>query len=320
VFFVNPPICLLVLGATFWLISPERHHARLANFDFRGAVLSTAGMLLLVYGIVRASDAGWGSTHTMAELAGAGALLAAFAVNELRRANALLPFSIFRIKGLAAADITQVIATAGFISMFFFLTLYMQDVLHYSPIQTGLAYLPVTAGVAITAGMTSKLLARIGTRSVIVAGSLIAASGVYYLSRIPVHGSYLTDLLPGLVAMSIGLGALLVAVTTGANAGVPAEKAGLAAALLNASQQIGGALGLAIFAAIATSHTSHLLAARTAMPAALTSGFHRALLASSISLVIAAVIATRTSHTRGEPDQDVLKLQPQPEMRVGAPA
>jgi MFS family permease len=243
-----------------------------------------------------------------------------FAINELRRANPLLPLSIFRIKGLAAADVAQVIATAGFISMFFFLTLYMQNVLHYSPIQTGLAYLPVTAGVAITAGITSKLLARTGTRSVIVAGALIAASGVYYLSRIPVHGSYLTDLLPGLVVMSIGLGALLVAVTTGANAGVPAEKAGLAAALLNASQQLGGALGLAIFAAIATSHTGHLLATHTAMPAALTAGFQRALLASSIFLVIAAVIATRTSHTRGEPDQDVLVLQPQPEIQAGVAA
>ena len=136
----------------------------------------------------------------------------------------------------------------------------------------------------------------------IVAGSLIAAGGVYYLSRIPVHGSYLTDLLPGLVAMSIGLGALLVAVTAAANAGVPAERAGLAAALLNASQQLGGALGLAIFAAIATSHTGHLLAARTAMPAALTSGFQWALLASSVLLVVAAVIATRTSNTRGASD------------------
>jgi predicted MFS family arabinose efflux permease len=122
--------------------------------------------------------------------------MAVFAINELRRANALLPLSIFRIEGLAAADVTQVIATAGFISMFFFLTLYMQNVLHYSPIQTGLAYLPVTAGVTITAGITSKLLARTGTRSVIVTGALIAASGVYYLSRIPVHGSCLTDLLP----------------------------------------------------------------------------------------------------------------------------
>src|SRR3984957_5631308 len=320
VFFVNPPICLLVLGAAFWLLSGERRHAQLASFDLRGAVLSTGGMLLLVYAIVRAPDVGWGAARTIAELTAAVALLAVFAINELRRANALLPLSIFRINGLAAADVTQVIATAGFISMFFFLTLYMQNVLHYSPIQTGLAYLPVTAGVAITAGITSKLLARTGTRSVIVAGALIAASGVYYLSRIPVHGSYLTDLFPGLVVMSIGLGALLVAVTTGANAGVPAEKAGLAAALLNASQQLGGALGLAIFAAIATSHTSHLLAAHTAMPAALTAGFQRALLASCVSLVAAAVIATRTSHTRGEPDQDVLVLQPQPEIQASVAA
>src|SRR5450755_3337653 len=178
---------------------------------------------------------------------------------------------------------------------------------------------PLPLGHVQAAPLLSLFLARrrrAGTRPVIVTGSLIAAGGVYYLSRIPVHGSYLTDLLPGLVVMSIGLGALLVAVTTAANAGVPAEKAGLAAALLNASQQVGGALGLAIFAAIATSHTGHLLAARTAMPAALTSGFQRALLASSLSLVLAAVIATRASNTRNESGQDALVLQPQPEMRV----
>jgi EmrB/QacA subfamily drug resistance transporter len=318
VFFVNPPICLLVLAATIWLISGERRHAQFASFDLRGAVLSTGGMLLLVYGIVRAPDVGWGAARTIAELAAAIALLILFVINEQRRVNALLPLSLFRVKGLAAADITQVIAGAGFISMFFFLTLYMQNVLHFSPIQTGLAYLPVTAGVGMASGITANLLARTGTRPVIVIGSLIAAGGVYYLSRIPVHCSYLTYLLPGLVVMSIGLGALLVAVTTAANAGVPAEKAGLAAALLNASQQVGGALGLAIFAAIATSHTDHLLAARTAMPAALTSGFQRALLASSLSLVLAAAIATRTSNTRNESGQDALVVQPQPEMRVNA--
>ena len=145
--------------------------------------------------------------------------------------------------------------------MFFFLTLYMQNVLGYSPIQTGLAYLPLTFGVGIAAGIASQLLSRIGTRPVIVAGALIAAGGVYWLSRIPVDGSYVTDLLPGLMVMSLGLGAVFVAVTTAANAGVPADKAGLAAALLNASQQVGGALGLAIFSAIATCRTNDLLAA-----------------------------------------------------------
>ena len=300
VFFVNPPLCVLVLAATFWLISGERRHAALANFDIRGAVLSTGGMLLLIYALVQAPNVGWGSTRTMAELAGAFFLLALFIVNEQRHRNPLLPLSIFRIKGLGAADITQLVAIAGIISMFFFLTLYMQGVLHYSPIRTGLAYLPVCVGVAIAAGISSKLIAHIGTRPVIVTGSLLAAGGVYYLSHIPVHGSYLTDILPGMVAMSIGLGAVFVGVTTAANAGVPPETAGLAASLLNASQQLGGALGLAIFAAIATAQTSHLLAAHISPPVALTSGFQRALLAISIFLLAAALVATRTTNTRGE--------------------
>ncbi len=176
----------------------------------------------------------------------------------------------------------------------------MQNVLDYSPIQTGVAYLPVTVGVGISAGVASQLLSRIGTRPLIVAGSLIAASGVYYLSRIPVDGSYVSDLLPGLGVMSLGLGAVFVAVTTAANAGVRAEEAGLAASLLNASQQVGGALGLAIFSAIATSRTTDLLAAHASPADALTSGFHRALLASSLFLVAAAAIALRIANTRGE--------------------
>ena len=131
--------------------------------------------------------------------------------------------------------------------MFFFITLYMQNVLGYSPIQAGSAYLPVTLGVGVAAGVCSQLFARTGTRPIIVAGALLAAGGVYWLSRIPVHGSYLTDLLPGLMIMSLGLGAVFVGVQTAANAGVPPDKAGLAAALVNASQQLGAALGLAIF-------------------------------------------------------------------------
>jgi MFS family permease len=189
--------------------------------------------------------------------------------------------------------------------MFFFLTLYMQDVLRYSPIRTGLAYLPVCVGAGIAAGISSKVIAHIGTRPVIVVGALLASGGVYYLSRIPVNGSYLTDLLPGLVTMAVGLGSVFVGVTTAANAGVPPETAGLAASLLNASQQLGAALGLAIFAAIATSQTDHLLVAHTALPDALTSGFQRALLASSLLLLAAAAIATRTANTRGEAAQTV---------------
>jgi EmrB/QacA subfamily drug resistance transporter len=303
VMFVNPLAALLVLGAIFWLISGERQRARLADFDILGSILATGGALLLVFTLVKAPDQGWGSTSTIVELAGALALLAAFVINERRNRNPLLPLSIFRIRGLAAADVTQLVAFAGFLAMFFFLTLYMQNVLGYSPIQTGAAYLPLTFGVAVAAGIASQLLPRTGTRPLIVAGSLIASGGVYWLSRIPVHGSYLDDLLPGMMVMSIGLGAVFVAVTTAANAGVPADKAGLAAALLNASQQVGGALGLAIFSAIATSRINHLLAGHAPQPDALTSGFQRALLASSIFLMAAALVGLRVTNTRGEEDQ-----------------
>jgi EmrB/QacA subfamily drug resistance transporter len=319
VMFVNPIAALLVLGGIFWLLGDDRRSARLANFDIRGAVLATGGMLLLVFALVEAPDQGWGATLTVAELAGAIALLAAFVVNEQRTNDPLLPLSIFRTKGLAAADVTQLIAIAGFLAVFFFLTLYMQNVLGYSPIQTGLAYLPVTAGVALAAGVSSQVVPRIGTRPVIVAGSLLAAAGVYDLSRIPVEGSYATDLLPGLVAMSIGLGGVFVAVTTAANAGVPADKAGLAAALLNASQQVGGALGLAIFSALATSRTTDLLASHASTADALTAGFQRALLASSIFLLAAAVVALRITNTRGEEDQPGTEPTPDAEAQPVTP-
>lgn len=175
--------------------------------------------------------------------------------------------------------------------------------LGYSPIRTGLAYLPVTGAAAIGAGISSQLLSRTGTRPVIVAGSLLAAGGVYWLSRIPVDGACLSDLLPGMLLAAVGTGPVFVGVTTAANAGVPPDKAGLAASLLNASQQLGGALGLAVFSALATSRTSHLLAIHTALPHALVAGFQRALLAGSIFLLVAAVIALRATNTRGQPDQ-----------------
>jgi EmrB/QacA subfamily drug resistance transporter len=305
VMFVNPLAAVLVLGGIFWLIRDDRRRARLQNFDLVGSLLATGGMLLLVFALVKAPAQGWGDTRTLAELAGAVVLLAAFVVNERRNRDPLLPLGIFRVRGLAAADTTQLIAFAGFLAVFFFLTLYMQNVLGYSAIQTGAAYLPLTLGVIISAGVSSQLLARTGTRPLIVLGSLAAAGGVYWLSRIPVDGSFLADLLPGMMVMSLGLGAVFVAVTTAANAGVPADKAGLAAALLNASQQIGGALGLAIFSAIATSRTQDLLSAHAPVPQALTSGFQRALLAGSIFLVVAAVLGLRTSNARSDAHQPV---------------
>ncbi|HMG63895.1 MAG TPA: MFS transporter, partial [Streptosporangiaceae bacterium] len=233
--------------------------------------------------------------------AGALALLALFAANERRRADPLLPLSLLRVPGLAAADVTQLIAMAGFTAMFFFLSLYMETVLHYSALQTGAAYLPLCVGVGIAAGVAGKLVSRVGTRALIIGGLLIAAAGLGLLSRLPGGGSYLADLLPGLVVASLGLGTVFVAVTTAASAGVPAAQAGRAAALISASQQLGAALGLAVLTALATARTSGLLAGGHAPAAALTAGFQRALLGAAVALVAAAVLAVRAANTRDVP-------------------
>jgi EmrB/QacA subfamily drug resistance transporter len=310
VFFVNLPVCALDLVAAFRLVPGERRTTERRSFDALGAVLVTLAMLLLIYALVKAPDVGWGTARTIGELAGAIVLLAAFAVNELRHPNPLFPFSILRINGLAAADATQVVAVAGSYAMFFFVTLYMQNVLGFSRIEAGAAYVPTALGVAISAGICSKLLPRTGTRPIIVVGALIDAVGIFLVSRIPVHGSYVGDLLPGLVIMSFGFGAVFVAVTNAAQAGVPADKAGLAAALINTSTWVGGALGLAIFSAIATARTTDLLKAHASVDHALTAGFGRALLACSLFLVAAAAIALRATNTRGEPAPDSAEPDP----------
>jgi EmrB/QacA subfamily drug resistance transporter len=206
VLFVNIPFSAVAFVGAFALLKKERGTSRLASFDALGAMLVTGGMLLLVYALVKAPEVGWGSTRTIAELAVAAVTLAAFVGNELRVANPLVPFSILRVKGVAAADATQTIALAGFFPMFFFLTLYMQNVLEYSPIQTGVAYLPLTGGVIVAAGISSQLFSRIGTKPVLVVGAATASAGLYWLSRIPVDGSYVSDILPGLLIVAFGLG------------------------------------------------------------------------------------------------------------------
>ena len=176
----------MVLVATFRLIDGDTTGTfRITEFDFSGAVLGTGGMLLLIFALVRAPGNGWGTGQTVGELAGAAALLTLFAVNEARVARPLVPLSIFRVPGLAAADATQVIALAGFYSAFFFVTLYMQDVLGFSAFRAGSAYVPVTVMVAVAAGAGSALITRIGTRPLIVTGALIASGGVFWLSQHP---------------------------------------------------------------------------------------------------------------------------------------
>jgi EmrB/QacA subfamily drug resistance transporter len=301
VFLVSLPIAALVLFGAFRILKADHGRSVPGNFDALGAVLVTASMLLLIFTLVKAPAEGWGASRTIGGLAVSAVLMAAFVVNEQQRAHPLLPLSIFRIKGLAAADATQVIAWAGFFSMFFFVTLYMQNVLGFSPLRSGLSYLPVSVGIGVGSTVATKMFVRTGTRPIIVSGALLAAGGILWLSRIPVDGTYLGNLLAPLVIMGLGLGLLYAGVQTAANAGVPEDRAGLAAALITASFQLGSALGLAVFSGIATSRTSHLLAAHTPRPEALTAGFQRALLVSALCLVAAGAIALRASNTRDKP-------------------
>jgi EmrB/QacA subfamily drug resistance transporter len=299
VLFVNVPLSAAAFLGAFALLRRDRIRARLANFDALGAMLVTSGMLLLVYSLVKAPDVGWSTARTIIGLTGAAVILIAFVVNELRVANPLIPLSILRVRGVAVADATQLVAVGGFVPMFFFLTLYMQTVLHYSPIQTGLAYLPLTGGFIISSGIASQLFGRIGTKPVIVAGAVIVAGGLYWLSRIPVDGSYLADILPGVLVVSLGGGGIFVGVTTAANAGVGEEKAGLAAGLLNTGQQVGTALGLAVLSALATAHTTALLrAGHDTVAQAATHGFGRALLGGAVIVLAGGAVAMLAPNTR----------------------
>jgi EmrB/QacA subfamily drug resistance transporter len=301
VMFVNPIACVLVIPAVLALLRRDRPAAGGQRFDVFGTVLVTAGMLLLIYGLIKAPDQGWGAGRTWVELGGAALLLLAFVAWERSVRDPILPLGIFRVSGLAAANVTGLIGFAGMLSMFYFLTLYMQIVLGYSPIRAGAAYLPLTPAVGVSAGIASKLMTKVGSRAVICVGALIAAGGLLYLSRVPVAGGYVTHILPGLILVALGVGPVFVGVTTAANAGVGERLAGLAAAILNSAQQIGGALGLAIFSAVGTARVHDLLASGSALPEATTSGIRHSLATGAAFATAAAVFALLTKNTRDDP-------------------
>ncbi len=300
VFFVNLPAAALILRAVFRLIPADERVEQRESVDVLGAVLITVGMLLLVYTIVEAPNVGWGDARTIGGFAIAGLILASFIAYETSHPNPIFPFSIFRVKGLAAADVTMVTAMAGFYTMFLLITLYMQNVLGLSKLAAGSAYLPPTLGVAVSAGIATQLMGKVGTRPVIVGGAILGAGGIFWLSKIPVDGSYWSNVLPGLMVTALGLGGVLVGTTTAAQEGVPPDKAGLAAALINSSMWLGGALGVAIFSAVANSTTTDRLAHHASQKVALTAGFQDALLLAAIFLAAAAVIAVRSPNTHGE--------------------
>jgi len=259
VFFVNLPIAAIaVVGAL--LVVPDSRDAEAQGFDVPGAVLVTGGLMSLVFALVKGNGAGWTSAQTLGTLALSAALLVGFVQVQRRVRSPLVPFRLFASRSLAGADLGALLVGAGIFAIFFFLILWMQVVNHYTPVKSGLAFLPMTLLIGISAGIGSQLLGRVGPRPLLTVGPILAGSGLLLLGlRLEPDSSYLTVVLPALSLVAFGMGMTFVALTSAAVAGVPQEDAGIASALLNAGQQVGGALGLAVLTAVSTARTTSLL-------------------------------------------------------------
>jgi EmrB/QacA subfamily drug resistance transporter len=290
IFYINVPVGLAALALTPILLTESRD-AHVKSFDVPGAVLVTGGLVTLVYAITQANDYGWGSAETIGLFVAAGVLLAAFVGWEARVREPLMPFSIFRIRTVSAANISGLILGTVTFSMFLMLTLYMQQVLGYSPMKTGVAYLAVAGSAIITSTIAAQLVTRVGVKPVIVAGMTFLAAGLFYFTQVSVGGSYLGDLLPGFLLIAAGLGFSFVPISIAALAGVQPSEAGLASGLFNTSQQIGGALGIAALSAVATSKTESGVASGTPLPKALTDGFESAFVWGGLVAVVGILVA-----------------------------
>jgi EmrB/QacA subfamily drug resistance transporter len=274
VLWINVPVALIVAALAPRLIPESRSESATRHFDTAGAVSVTAGLSVLVYAIVDANDAGWGSTQTIGLLALSAALIAAFVAIELRSHAPLVPFRIFRLRTLTGANIVGLLVGGSLFAMFFFITLYMQQVLGYSPIKAGLSYLPLALMIIAASGIASVLVTRIGFKPVLAAGMAIIAGALVWFSQVSVGGGYVTDILGPSLLAAIGLGFAFVTTTIAAVSGVRPQEAGLASGLINTSQQIGGALGLAVLATIANSRTDDLVASSGGAPSELTNALN----------------------------------------------
>jgi EmrB/QacA subfamily drug resistance transporter len=291
VLFVNVPIGIAAAMLAPRLL-PESRNDGERHFDIAGAVTITAGLSLLVYALVDANNAGWTSTQTLGLGAIALALIGSFYVIERRQKAPLVPFpGIFRIRTITGINISAVLIAAALFSMFFFISLYMQNVLGFSPIETGLAYLPLAVGIIITAGASAGLVTRFGFKPVLVAGLLVTAVGLVWFSQIDANGSYVADVLFPSILAAIGLGLAFVSMMVASVSGVETHEAGLASGLINTSQQLGGALGLAILVSVANSRIDDLAAAGSPMNIALTEGFQNAFLVGAGLAIAGAVLA-----------------------------
>jgi EmrB/QacA subfamily drug resistance transporter len=290
IFLVNVPIGVAVYILTLRLL-PADHGAGEGRLDVAGAVTVTAALMLAVYAIVNGNEAGWGSGQTVGLLLGAAALLATFVAIEARVASPLVPLGLFRLRNLATSNVVGVLWAAAMFAWFFLSALYLQQVLGYSPLEVGLAFLPANLIMgAFSVGLSAKLVMRFGIRVPLATGLLLAAVGLVLFARAPVDGSFAVDVLPSMLLLGFGAGMAFNPVLLAAMSDVEPSKAGLASGVVNTSFMMGGALGLAILASLAVSRTNDLLASGEDELTALTSGYHAAFLVGAFFAAAAAVV------------------------------
>ncbi|HWD69088.1 MAG TPA: MFS transporter [Solirubrobacteraceae bacterium] len=278
IFYLNVPIGVTALALTRRVVPESRREASTRRFDLAGALTGTGGMVLLVDAISQAPQYGWGSARTLLLLAGAIALLVVFVAIEARAAEPILPLGIFRLPTLAAANVTGLLLGASFYAFVFAGTLYMQEVLHYSSLQTGAAWMAASVTSLALAGVSQLLVTRVGARPVMVAGMAMIGGGVIWATQVPAEGHFLANLAGPMAVAGAGTAFSFIPISVAALSGIRAHEAGLASGLLNTSQQLGGVIGIALASSVADGHTTALLHVGRALPDALAGGFARAFL------------------------------------------
>jgi EmrB/QacA subfamily drug resistance transporter len=317
IFFINVPVGLLVLVLAPRLVDESRADVFHRHFDLPGAASITGGLMLLVYAMTRAAQHGWGSAETIALLVASGSLIVAFVGIELRSKAPLLPMRLFRLRTLSGANASGFLLGGALFSQFFLLTLYMQQVLHYSALQTGVAYVALTLAIVVFANVAQALALRVGIRRLLPFGLLLAAGGLLLYARLPVEGHYFWDLFPPFLLSGIGMAFAFIPMTIGALAGVKPSDAGIASGLINTSQQIGGAIGVAVATTIAATYTGRYAASHPGTGpldgAALTHGFAIAFyalagLAALAALLAAVLVESNPALAQGVDEETALSM------------
>jgi EmrB/QacA subfamily drug resistance transporter len=317
IFFINVPVGALVIALSPWLLRESRADLNHRHFDFAGAASITGGLMLLVYAMTRATQHGWGTGETIGLLAASAGLVAAFFIIELRSKAPLLPLRIFRLRTLSGSNLSGLLMGGAIFSQFFLLTLYMQQVLHYSALKTGVAYIGLTLTIIAFSAVAQALVTRMGVRRVLPVGLALSTVALVLFARLPVHGNYFTDLFPAFIISGLGLALAFVPMSIGALTGVRQADAGIASGLINTNQQIGGAIGVAVATTIATTFTAHYVNVHVGTNAfsgaALTHGFAVAF------YVLAAVAALGALVSALMLESEPVQAEPELEVAEGAP-